>query len=399
MNQSLGSRANLRNPNTLDMSTRAAPMILTRLIAPADVLFNGDRPWDIQVNDPETYRRILSGGSLGFGEAYMDGMWDCPSLDELFTRLLRFDIDRKVRGLLRLRLLAASAFNFLAHKFINLQSRRRAFQVAERHYDIGNDVYRAMLDSTMSYSCGYWRNASSLEQAQRNKLDLICRKLELAPGERLLDIGCGWGGLARHAAEHYAVEVVGISISEEQCKLASRHCHGLPVEIQLMDYRRLTGRFDKVVSVGMFEHVGPKNYAHFFNVVKRVLEKQGLFLLHTIGNYYSYHAMDPWINKYIFPNGHLPAARQITAAIEPDFVIRDWHNFGFDYDRTLMAWWKNFDAAWPDLKARYDKRFYRIWKYYLHCCAGMFRSGQGQLWQIVLSDRDSRPRYRSLRDL
>jgi len=226
---------------------------------------------------------------------------------------------------------------------------------------------------------------------------LICRKLELTPGERLLDIGCGWGGLARHAAEHYAVEVVGISVSEEQRKLASKRCQGLPVKIELMDYRELTGQFDKVVSVGMFEHVGPKNYSHFFRTVQRVLADQGLFLLHTIGNYNSYNSIDPWMNKYIFPNGHLPSARQITAAIEPDFIIRDWHNFGFDYDRTLMAWWKNFDAAWPDLKGRYGERFYRMWKYYLHCCAGMFRSGQGQLWQIVLSNRGIRPEYRSIR--
>ncbi|MCB1867327.1 MAG: cyclopropane fatty acyl phospholipid synthase [Gammaproteobacteria bacterium] len=397
MNQSAGSGANWSNPETLDSSTRMAPMILTRLIAPADVAFNGNRPWDIQVNDPETYDRILYRGSLGFGEAYMDGMWDCLNLDELFTRLLRFDIDRKVRGILRIRLLAASAFNFLSHKLVNLQSRRRAFQVAECHYDIGNDVYRSMLDSTMSYSCGYWHNASSLEQAQRNKLDLICRKLELAQGERLLDIGCGWGGLARHAAEHYGVEVVGISVSEEQRKLALERCRDLPVEIALMDYRDLTGRFDKVASVGMFEHVGPKNYVDFFRTVRRVMSDTGLFLLHTIGNYCSYNSIDPWIDRYIFPNGHLPSASQITAAIEPDFIVRDWHDFGPDYDRTLMAWWKNFDSAWPDLKERYGERFYRMWKYYLHCCAGMFRSGHGQLWQIVLSNRGVRPEYRSIR--
>ena len=379
------------------MSTSAAPTILTRLIAPADVLFNGTRPWDIQVNDPETYHRILTHGSLGFGEAYMDGMWDCPRLDELFTRLLRFDIDRKVRGMLRIPLLAASAFDFLAHKLINLQSKSRAFQVAKRHYDIGNDVYQAMLDPTMSYSCGYWQNASSLEQAQHDKLDLICRKLELQPGERLLDIGCGWGGLAHHAAAHYAVEVVGISVSKEQQKLASRRCRDLPVDIQLMDYRDLTGKFDKVASVGMFEHVGPKNYVHFFRTLQRVLSEQGLMLLHTIGNYRSYNAIDPWMNRYIFPNGHLPSAGQIATAIEPVFIIRDWHNFGFDYDRTLMAWWNNFDAAWSELKRRYDERFYRMWKYYLHCCAGQFRSGHGQLWQIVLSRHDVRPEYRSIR--
>lgn len=379
------------------MSTDNAPTILSELLAPADVHFNGNCAWDIQVNDPETYHRILTSGSLGFGESYMDGLWECQSLDELITRLLRFDIDRKVCGLLRFRLLFTGAVHFLAHKLINLQSKGRAFQVAERHYDIGNDVYQAMLDPTMSYSCGYWYNATDLKQAQLNKLDLICRKLELSPGERVLDIGCGWGGLARYAAEHYQVNVVGISVSEQQVKLAEERCRGLPVEIKLMDYRDLTGQFDKVVSVGMFEHVGPKNYARFFSTIKRALAPEGLALLHTIGNYRAYHTLDPWIHKYIFPNGHLPAARQITKAIEPDLVIRDWHNFGFDYDRTLMAWWNNFDVAWSELQRRYDERFYRMWKYYLHCSAGLFRSGHGQLWQIVLSHRGVRPDYRSVR--
>lgn len=379
------------------MSTRNAPTILTRLLAPADVSFNGGRAWDIQVRDPETYHRILTSGSLGFGEAYMDGMWECPSLDEMITRLLRFDIDRKIHGLLRLRLLLAGAVDFLTHKLINLQSKGRAFQVAERHYDIGNDVYRAMLDPTMSYSCGYWRNAVNLEQAQLNKLDLICRKLDLSPGERLLDIGCGWGGLARYAAEHYRVKVVGISVSEQQLKLAAERCQGLPVDLELMDYRDLTGQFDKVVSVGMFEHVGPKNYSRFFAKVQQLLAPEGLALLHTIGNYCAYPTLDPWIHKYIFPNGHLPAAGQIAKALEPNLVIRDWHNFGFDYDRTLMAWWNNFDTAWSELQRRYDERFYRMWRYYLHCSAGLFRSGHGQLWQIMLSHRGVRPEYRSVR--
>lgn len=369
------------------------PDALVQLIAPAGVRFNGGRPWDIQVHDPLLYRRILTHGSLGFGEAYMDRQWDAEALDELFTRLLRVDIDQKLGGWARVQMLAG----ILRHSLFNLQSVQRAFQVGEQHYDIGNDVFRAMLDPTLTYSCGYWPNASNLELAQQAKLDLICRKLELQRGERLLDIGCGWGGLARHAARHYGAEVTGITISKEQQWFAQERCSGLPVHIKLMDYRNLQGQYDKVVSVGMFEHVGPKNYAAYFDTVRLLMKDQGLFLLHSIGVDTSTPTMDPWINKYIFPNGKLPSAKELSNALEGRFLIEDWHNFGPDYDRTLMAWWKNFDTAWPQLQEKYGERFYRMWKYYLMSCAGFFRSRQGQLWQLVLSKRGRNEVYRSLR--
>jgi len=370
-----------------------APLVLRELLAPCDVRFNGGRAWDIQVHDDALYRRILTGGSLGFGESYMDGQWDTPRLDELFTRLMRADIDEKVAGWFKLRLLAEMLRRYL----LNPQSIRRAFQVGERHYDIGNDLFEAMLDSSMSYSCGYWEHAGNLEQAQEHKLELICRKLQLKPGERLLEIGCGWGGLMRHAAKHYGVEVVGITVSREQQKLAQERCRGLPVTVELRDYRDLSGEFDKAVSVGMFEHVGQKNYRTYFDTVSRLLKDDGLFLLHTIGNHKRAKSLDPWIGKYIFPNGWLPSAGEISESVEGLFLIEDWHNFGPDYDRTLMAWWSNFDRAWPRLEARYGRRFYRMWKYYLHSCAGFFRSRQGQLWQLVLSKRSYTGTYRSVR--
>lgn len=380
-----------------DRANVAAPAVLQRLLEAADVRFNGDQPWDIQVLDTDTYRRILTAGSLGFGESYMDGLWDSEQLDELFTRLLQADLDRRIRGVLRLRLLLTSLGNYLRHCLLNLQSCRRAFQVGEQHYDIGNDVFEAMLDSRLCYSCGYWREAEDLETAQYHKLDLVCRKLRLSPGEHLLDIGCGWGSLARFAAEHYGVTVTGITISKEQMKLAQERCIGLPVEFRLLDYRNLQGRFDKVVSIGMFEHVGKKNYRTYFRTVNRVMAPDGLFLLHTIGNYRTHTVTDPWIHKYIFPNGQIPSAQRIASASEPNLVIRDWHDFAPDYDRTLMAWWKRFDHAWPQLRERYDERFYRMWQYYLHCCAAFFRSGHGQLWQIVFSRRGTNRNYLSQR--
>ena len=369
------------------------PAVFRALTAEAGISINGNAPWDIQVFDERVYQLVLTKGSLGFGEAYMDGMWECEHLDQLFHRLLSANVEEKIDNWSRFRLLG----EILRHSLFNLQSSKRAFQVGEKHYDIGNDVFEAMLDPTMSYSCAYWHNAAGLRDAQLKKLDLICRKLALQPGERLLEIGCGWGGLAHFAAERYGVEVVGITISKEQQKLAQERCEGLPVSIELMDYRDIRDTFDKVVSVGMFEHVGPKNYGVYFDTVHRALKDDGLFLLHTIGNAVTSPKTDPWIDKYIFPNGKLPSSKEIASVLEGRFLLEDWHNFGPDYDKTLMSWWKNFEIAWPFLQDRYGKRFYRMWKYYLLSCAGFFRSRQGQLWQLVLSKPERKSVYRSVR--
>lgn len=387
---------------TLEQSTSynnetAPPVILKDLLAPADVLFNGDRPWDIIVHDRDTYRYTLAKGTLGFGEAYMKGYWDCHQLDKCFTKLQRVDINVKLRGLFKVRLLLSSLANLAVHTFLNLQTKQKAFEVGVKHYDIGNDIYRSMLDSRMNYSCAYWYNTNSLEQAQINKLDLVCKKLNLHPGDTLLDIGCGWGSLAKYAAENYRVKVTGITISKEQQRFAEQYCKGLDVEILLTDYRALRGCYNKIASIGMFEHVGNKNYKTFFDTVRNLLSDDGIMLLHTIGDYSTHNTTDAWIHEYIFPNGQLPSANRITRMIEPDLVIRDWHDFGPDYDKTLMAWWKNFDQSWPQFSKKYSPQFYRMWRYYLHSCAGFFRSGQGQLWQIVLTKRGALPEYMSYR--
>lgn len=348
------------------------------LLARADVIINGDRPWDLQVSHPGLYRRILAQGSLGFGEAYMDGWWQTESLDQLLYRLISAKLDRQVGSLV-------IYFDALRARLLNLQSRRRAYEVGKRHYDIGNDLYERMLDSRMIYSCGYWKEAQTLEQAQEKKLQLTCDKLMLKKGQRVLDIGCGWGGTARFMAERYGVEVVGITISAAQAEVARERCAGLPIEIRLLDYRVLDGKFDRIVSIGMFEHVGPKNYRIYFSKVAEQLEDDGLFLLHTIGGNVTEVGSDPWIDRYIFPNGKIPSARQVTGAFEGLFVLEDWHNFGTDYDRTLMAWLENFNRAWPELSQNYDERFRRMWLYYLNSTAASFRAREIQLWQIVLS--------------
>lgn len=348
------------------------------LLSFADVGIQGDRPWDIQVHNQNIYARVLAQGSLGLGEAYMDGWWDCERLDEFFYRVLKAELDTRIKKW-------ADYLEIIKARIYNLQKPSRAFQIGEHHYDIGNELYLRMLDKRLIYSCAYWKNASTLDDAQKAKLDLVCRKLDLQPGMRLLDIGCGWGGTAKFAAENYGVEVLGITVSKEQVAFGKEICRGLPVEIRLQDYRDLKGTFDRIISIGMFEHVGSKNYTGFMNVVRDCLKKNGLFLLHTIGGNRTVSGCDPWIEKYIFPNSMLPSSGRITRAIEGLFVLEDWHSFGADYDRTLMQWFQNFDDNWDVLKELYNNRFYRMWKYYLLSCAGSFRARKNQLWQIVLS--------------
>src|SRR5690606_9424030 len=348
------------------------------LLAEAGLRIGGDRPQDPQVHDPRFFRRVLAGGSLALGEAYMDGWWDAASLDGFFAAALAANLDRRVHGWGDL-WLATRAW------LLNLQTPRRAREVGRRHYDLGNELYQAMLGRQMTYSCGYWARASDLDAAQADKLELCFRKLGLAPGMRLLDIGCGFGEALAQAAERYGVEGVGITISAQQAAWARERCAGLPVQIRVQDYRDLSGRFDRVLSIGMFEHVGRRNYRRFFDTVRGLLAPAGLFLLHSNGGEHSTGHTDPWIARYIFPNSMLPSARQIAAVAEGRFVIEDWQNFGADYDHTLQAWRRNFDSAWPALAERYDERFRRMWHYYLAVSMASFRVRRNQLWQVLLS--------------
>jgi len=360
------------------------------MLAQADVRLDGDRPWDLQVHDPKLFARVFAHGSLGLGEAYMDGWWDAGRLDQFFARVIAARLDRRLA-------LPRKAARWALGHLVNLQSGRRAWRVGERHYDLGNDLFERMLDRRMIYSCGYWKAADTLDEAQEAKLDLCCRKLGLKPGMHLLDIGCGWGGMARYAAEHYGVSVVGLTVSREQAEYARRLCADFPVEIRVEDYREHRGTYDRVVSIGMFEHVGHRNYRTYMNVARKLMDPEGLFLLHSIGRNYSLTRTDPWIEKYIFPNSMVPSPRQITRAAEHLFVIEDWHNFGADYDRTLMAWHDNFQKAWPDLSRHYDERFRRMWQFYLMASAASFRTRDNQLFQILLSPRGVPGGYRAPR--
>jgi cyclopropane-fatty-acyl-phospholipid synthase len=353
---------------------------IEELLSLADIRINGERPWDIRVHNEKLYGRVLAQGELGLGESYMDGWWDCALLDEFFFRILKAGLQEKVAS-------RAAALASLKARLLNLQRGGRSFSVGERHYDVGNDLFEGMLDERMIYSCGYWKGTESLDQAQENKLDLVCRKLRLTPGMKVLDVGCGWGGTARFLSERYLVEVAGVTVSREQTRLARETCRDLPVQIHFKDYRDVDGQFDRIFSIGMFEHVGKKNYMTFMKTMRRLLKEDGLFLLHTIGANRATKTINAWTNKYIFPNSYIPSAREISSAMEGLFVLEDWQSFGADYDRTLMSWYRNFENSWPVLKERYGDRFYRMWKYFLLSSAGSFRARWRQLWQIVLSPK------------
>ena len=362
---------------------------LADLLAPADVKLDGGRPWDVEVRDPRFYD-VAFAGSLAIGEAYMDGWWDCEQVDELVHRFQRANLAERLN-------VGAHGLQVLRAQLVNLQNRARSYDVGVRVYDETLELFQHMLDPRMAYSCAYWKNAKSLAEAQEAKLDLGCRKLGLEKGMRVLDIGCGWASFSKFAAERYGVEVVGVTVSREQAEYGRGVCEGLPVDIRYQDYREITGKFDRIWSAGMFEHVGHKNFRTYFEVASRVLRPDGLFLLHTIGSSKSVKIVDPWIDRYIFPNSLMPSAVQITEALEGLFVVEDWHNFGADYDRTLMAWFENFDRNWPKLRAERGEKFYRTWKFYLQSCAGFFRARKNHLWHIVLSTSGIVGGYESVR--
>lgn len=349
------------------------------ILSLAGIEVDGERDFDIQVRRPELYDRVFADGLVGLGEAYMDGCWDCDALDEMIERLLRADLEHRISPI-------KLVLPVIASKLINRQRRSRAFEIGEQHYDLGNVLFQKMLDDRMTYSCGYWKEADGLNAAQEAKLDLICRKLGLQSGMRVLDIGCGWGSFAAYAAQKYGVDVVGLTVSREQVELGREMCGDLPVELLLQDYRDASGVYDRIVCVGMFEHVGRKNYRSFMRKVRSLLGEGGLCLLQTIATNSPKTSVEPWTDKYIFPGGMLPTARQITTASEGLLTIEDWHNFGIDYSHTLRAWLSNVTAHEAELaQAGYDERFFRMWRYFLLSSSGAFRARRNHLWQIVYS--------------
>jgi cyclopropane-fatty-acyl-phospholipid synthase len=359
--------------------------VCTELLATAGITVDGPEPWDVTIHDERVWSRVLRDGTLGAGEAYVEGWWESRALDQTIHRL------QAIKAVDALRDNWMILPHLLKARVLNLQTMRHAFGNGQYHYDIGNDLYEAMLDRRMLYTCALWSTgARTLEDAQEAKLELVCKKVGLRPGMRVLDLGCGWGGFAAYAAERYGVEVVGLTVSREQVRFASERYAHLPIAIRLDDYRKASGLYDAVVSIGLMEHVGPKNYRGYMELVDRCLAPGGVAFVHTIAGNRARPQIDPWVDKYLFPNSALPSLAQLVAAMEGLFIPEDVHNIGEDYDPTLMAWFERFDAAWPGLRARYGERFYRTWKFYLLASAGSFRARAQQLFQIVMTRRGTR---------
>ncbi len=359
--------------------TMEAKKFITHIFEIAGITINGSKPHDIVINNDNFYERIVKHGDLGLGESYMDGWWEAEAVDQFIEKILRKDLEGRVKKNIPL------LYHYIIAKIFNFQSKKRAFQVGEKHYDIGESLYIRMLDKQMQYTCGYWKNATTLDQAQENKLDLICRKLDLKPGMKILELGCGYGAFANYAAKNYGVSVTGYTVSKDQARFARELNKNRDVDIRYEDYRNAEGLFDRVVSIGLMEHVGPMNYRTYMKKVHATLKDDGIAFIHTIGSNITKTATNAWIKKYIFPNGRIPSIRLLGRAMEKLFVMEDWHNFGEDYDKTLMAWYQNFKEKWPEIEHDHPERFYRMWKFYLLSCAGAFRARTLQLWQIVMT--------------
>jgi cyclopropane-fatty-acyl-phospholipid synthase len=351
--------------------------LLQKALDKAGITINGNRPHDVRINNPRAWIRIFFEGTLGTGESYEDGDWDCDDISELTNILLTAGANRGHTGL-------TGTLLALAGTFQNQQTVRKSRRVA-KHYNLSPEFYKRVLGDELVYTCGYWKDAATLAEAQRNKLTLVSEKIHLEPGHEVLDVGCGWGSYAEHAVRCYGSKVTGITIAKEQAYYARKRCEGLPARFEIEDYRDHHGTYDRIVSIGMFEQVGPRNFRTFFEKMRSLLKPDGFFLLHTIVG--SEPGGDPWLEKYIFPGGYLPTAAQIEKSIEGLFVSEDVENFGADYDKTLCAWRENLKHAEPELlvSGEYDERFFRRFNYYFGICAGSFRARKNHVKQYVLS--------------
>ena len=374
------------------MKTTSPERLVPEIFASADVAVNGSRPWDIQVHHHLFYKRLAAGGSMALGESYMDGWWDCEALDQFFARILRLRLDHQAKKSLKILWCAVKA------ACTSSPGRFRAFAIGRRHYDIGNDLFSLMLDKWMNYSCAYWKDAGDLDEAQESKMDLICRKLQLQPGMRILDVGCGWGGLAAYAAKHYDVEVLGITVSREQIKLARQRCEGLPVTIKLEDFRRMKGTFDRIVSVGMFEHVGGRSLSHLHAHDPPLPKTRGAFSA-------AHHRWQP-ISAFLRPLDfqiHLP---KLHAAIQPTDFIGSRKNFWYWKTGTASVL-TTIPRCWLGTKIlrRTGTTSRMLMTDVFSACGhttcwpapGPSAPARNQVWQIVFSNNGVRSGYEGVR--
>lgn len=342
----------------------------------------------IHIHDSGFFRRLMWRPGLALGEAYMDGAFsiEAGSLHDFLEILLISTTRREPRGVL----------GEAAAKAASLVSRNdgtRASRNVQHHYDIDHRLYEMFLDEDLQYSCAYWRDGvTSLEQAQRDKKHHIARKLMLEPGMQVLDIGCGWGGLALTLARDYGVEVTGVTLSVDQFETATRRVQeaGLSdkITIKLQDYRNETGTFDRIVSVGMFEHVGRRNFDEFFEHLDRLLKPDGTALLHTIGRMAKPAPINAWMRKYIFPGAYLPSLSQLMPILERRGIwLADLEMLRIHYAKTLEVWDERFQARRAEIEERFDARFCRMWEFYLQLNVLAFQYRSLVVFQLQLAKR------------
>ncbi len=334
----------------------------------AGVSINGTKPWDIRVNDNRFYRDVLINGSLGLGESYMRQQWTTDDLEGLFYRLCSSDLEKTSRRI------PSQHFSRLFDFFINRQSHARAKSNAEHHYNLGNDLFFEFLGKFKNYSCGYFENADTLDEAQAAKMHKLCQLLDLKKGDRLLDVGGGWGEFAKFAATQYDCDVTSINIAQEQINHAREHCRDTAVEIVKSDYRDMTGTYNKIAVVAMFTHVGHKNYRVFMQTMSGLLEPGGKMVMETVGGLESKTRCEPWTDKYIFPGGLIPSMEQIDHSVRGLFKRDSVHEFGHHYAVTLQHWHRNFIEAWPRLRAHYSESMRLMFEYFFLSVAGDFRA-------------------------
>lgn len=364
-------------------------LILTALFRIAKIECNGPNPWDPQIHDDRFYRKVILHGSLGLGDSYLDGWWTCDDVGELIRRLLVSGIPDFMPRLDAFRMRVRS------HLYDG-QDRVHSKQVAEEHYNEDPQFFMGVLGRTNSYTCGRWQGVSTLDDAQEQKMDLLCRKAELLPGKTVLDIGCGWGGFLAHATSKYGVQGIGISISEPQLEYARSKYHNLPIDFRMQDYRDFDGKVDSIVSICMIEHVGPRHYREYFEMARKAIADTGVFALQCIVSHKEKTVSDPWLDKHIFPNGNLVTLSALRSSIRDLFHIVDEEYFGADYVKTLTAWYQNLVRGKSAIESKYGTKHFRKYEYYFQSCIGAFKSGRITVGQIVLSPMP-RPDYVPIR--
>jgi cyclopropane-fatty-acyl-phospholipid synthase len=359
-----------------------------RVLSRAGITVNGCHAWDIQVHDEQFFDCLYRSASEGLGDSYVQGFWDSDDLTETLGRFIAIGGRSALKGP-------------IAHNMQTTESeQKKSLEVVDSHYESKNGLYSNMLDPYMQYSCALWDDDThNLQEAQIKKMRLIGQKLELQPGDHVLDIGCGWGGLPKFLSETFGCRVTGINLAEHHIDYANQRMAHNKVKVIKQDYRDLTEKYDKIYCIGVSEHFGLNNYKQFMQIVHDQLNPGGIFLLHTIGENVTRPKADTWITKNIFPNGYIPSLSLISQCAEGLFITEDVHNFNTSYEKTLLAWDANFQRNWnlirklhPELDTR---DFYRMWRYYLNFCAGGFRKRCTQLYQIVFTRIQDRRNYKT----